>query len=98
MTGKRHVSRSQNRAVFTGKHKPHGTGILRVDKHPDAQCEPHAVATATHNFLTDGVPEQEDRKDVALRLLLRHAGRIRRAHLRQLAKALRALRWRTWVG
>lgn len=59
-----HVSRSENRAVFTGKHKPHGTGILRVDKHPHTQRQPHAVATTTHDFLTDGVPEQEDREDV----------------------------------
>lgn len=59
-----HVARSQNRAVFAGKHEPHGTGILRVDKHPHTQREPHAVATTTHDFLTDRGPEQEDREDV----------------------------------
>lgn len=60
------MSRSENRAVFTGKHNPHGTGILRVDKDPRTQREPHAVATTTHDFLTDGIPAQEDREDVML--------------------------------
>lgn len=54
---------SEDRAVFTGKHEPHGTGILRVDKHPNTDCQPHAVATTTHDFLTNGIPEQKDRED-----------------------------------
>lgn len=94
-------SRSQNRAVFTGKHQPHGTGVLRVDEHPHTQRQPHAVAATTHDFLTDGVPEEEDREDVTFQAAAARWARppsLRWAHLRQVAKALRALRWRTWVG
>lgn len=56
-------SGSENGAVFTGEHEPHGTGILRVGQHPNTHRQPHAVATTTHDFLTDRIPEQEDRED-----------------------------------
>lgn len=59
----REGSASENGAVFTGEHEPHGTGILRVRQHPNTHCQPHAVATTTHDFLTDRIPEQEDRED-----------------------------------
>lgn len=54
------VSRSENRAVFTGEHEPHSTGILGVDEHPNTHRQPYAVATTTHDFLADRIPAQED--------------------------------------
>lgn len=50
---------SENRAVFTCKHEPHCTGVLRIDKHPNADCKPYIVATTTDYLLTDWRPAEE---------------------------------------
>ncbi|TNN23620.1 hypothetical protein EYF80_066258 [Liparis tanakae] len=50
---------AQHGAIFTRKHEPHGAGVLRVNKHADADRQPHMVATATHDLLTEHRPAQE---------------------------------------
>lgn len=53
------VLRSEDRAVFTRKHEPHSTRVLRIDIHSNADCKPHVVAAATHYFLAKRRPAQE---------------------------------------
>lgn len=50
---------SENGAVFTCKHEPHGTRVLRIGTHPNTNCKPHVVAATTHYLLTERRPAQE---------------------------------------
>lgn len=47
---------SEYRTVFTGKHDPHCARVLGINEHPNADSQPHVIATTTHYLLTEGGP------------------------------------------